>query len=464
MAESQTSYIEGGDYLQNIRNQYEDYPYPLRNPEDEKKRFRFSLPELSSLNHHCFGGKVDFSKGFRILDAGGGTGDCTIYMAEQLRHAGGGEVVYLDMSSKSLAICKERAAVRKLDNIRFVHGSLLDVAKMDIGKFDYIMSTGVLHHLKSPEDGLRALSSVLNENGSMFIMLYGLYGRTAVYQTQTLLRHLFDEKDTIEQKLDMTKRTLASMPNSNLMRAQIKWWQADLQTFGDIGIYDLLLHEQDRAYTVDDVYDFVESAGLSFKIFAGIGNIEDLYTPNSTYVKDEKLREKLSKLPKRRQQAFMEIFTGTMRKHCFYCGFKPYLPPTPEDTDMVPFWSPLMENYGNFRSGLEGALHKPVQMGGINGSARSQLTPTEMTLALMDALDGKRTIAQVLEHACKDKRFGKHQPTQASMLEAFKQLYNAIHYMEWMFLRAPGVPNYPGMMDIQKHVSAMYGTEPIVEI
>jgi hypothetical protein len=33
---------------------------------------------------------------------------------------------------------------------------------------------------------------------------------------------------------------------------------------GDVGMYDMFLHKQDRAYTVPQLYEFVEKAGLNF--------------------------------------------------------------------------------------------------------------------------------------------------------------------------------------------------------
>ena len=52
--------------------------------------------------------------------------------------------------------------------------------------FDFILSTGVVHHLKSPALGLASLSQALAPHGGMFIMVYGKYGRTGVYPLQEM--------------------------------------------------------------------------------------------------------------------------------------------------------------------------------------------------------------------------------------------------------------------------------------
>lgn len=39
---------------------------------------------------------------------------------------------------------------------------------------------------------------------------------------------------------------------------------SDYQNFGDVGVYDMFLHKQDRAYSVPELYEFVEKASLNF--------------------------------------------------------------------------------------------------------------------------------------------------------------------------------------------------------
>ena len=139
-----------------VQAQYEALPYPARDPADETKRLaRTWLDDLPMLNHYGFAGRRSFQKGFRVLVAGGGTGDGTIFLAEQLRNSDA-EVVHLDFSSASLEIARRRAEVRGLTNIRWIHDSLLNLPRLGLGKFDYINCAGVLHHLADPDEGLRA--------------------------------------------------------------------------------------------------------------------------------------------------------------------------------------------------------------------------------------------------------------------------------------------------------------------
>ncbi len=122
-----------------VRAQYEAYPYPARDPADEAKRLITGSPShLDEINHYVFAGRLDTRRPFRALIAGGGTGDATIMLAQQLADRGcPAEVVYLDISAASLAIARARAEVRGLTNLRFVQGSLDDIGALAAGPYDY---------------------------------------------------------------------------------------------------------------------------------------------------------------------------------------------------------------------------------------------------------------------------------------------------------------------------------------
>src|SRR4051812_4976526 len=88
--------------LKQVQDQYLDYPYPARNPEDEKIRLlALQGDSLVEINHYLFNGRQDFSENFRILVAGGGTGDAAIYHGEQLRNTNA-QIIYLDFSKASM--------------------------------------------------------------------------------------------------------------------------------------------------------------------------------------------------------------------------------------------------------------------------------------------------------------------------------------------------------------------------
>jgi hypothetical protein len=73
------------EYIRTLGEQYEGNPYPERDPENEKRRLLPTMGDmLCHINHYCFNGSRDFTSNFRVLVAGGGTGDALIFLADSL--------------------------------------------------------------------------------------------------------------------------------------------------------------------------------------------------------------------------------------------------------------------------------------------------------------------------------------------------------------------------------------------
>src|ERR1700748_362828 len=96
---------------QRLAAQYEAYPYPHREPRDEAKRLIVGSPgHLREIDHWLFGACRPVSRPLRALIAGGGSGDATIMLAQQMARSGRtGTVTWLDRSSAALKIARERA-------------------------------------------------------------------------------------------------------------------------------------------------------------------------------------------------------------------------------------------------------------------------------------------------------------------------------------------------------------------
>lgn len=320
--------------LENVQDHYLDYPYPHRNPEDEKTRLlRIYGDYLGEINHWLFEGKKDFTKNFRVLVAGGGTGDSTVYLAEQLKDTNA-EVVYLDFSANSMKIAQERAKNRGLKNITWINDSIFNVPELKLGKFDYIQCSGVLHHLENPDAGFKVLSDSLKPDGGMNIMVYAQYGRTGVYQIQDALRMVNEGVTSRQEEVKNGWEVMNNLPNTNWYQRGQELLQ-DHKKFGDVGMYDMFLHKQDRAYTVPQIYDFVEKAGLNFVEFHDAKS--RLMLDVTRYVKEPELLKRLQKMDKMKQQAICEVLCGSIIKHSFYASKKKKPVAKITDLDNIPY-------------------------------------------------------------------------------------------------------------------------------
>lgn len=294
-----------------VKDQYEEFPYPTRDPADEKRRLITGSPShLAEINHYVFGGKLDFTQPFRALIAGGGTGDAAIMLAQHLTDAGvPAEVIYLDLSSASRAITEARAKARGLKNIAFHSGSLLELEAF--GTFDYIDCCGVLHHLPVPQEGFASLARALKPQGGLGLMVYGELGRTGVYDAQDMLRGLGRDGESGTDKVGLAHKLLAALPPSNRLRRNPLVGD---HLSSDAGLYDLLLHSQDRAYRVPDLVDEIETAGMRVASF-----IEPLRYDPALYLRDKALLQRLEGQSVQERAGFAELLAGNMKKHIVYC-------------------------------------------------------------------------------------------------------------------------------------------------
>ena len=316
-----------------LAQQYENHPYPARDPRDESKRLIVGSPgHLREIDHWVFAAGRPASTPLRALFAGGGTGDGTIMLAAQLRAAGRpGRVTWLDRSAAARRIAEARAAARGLDNIDFVEASLLDLPKLGLGRFDYVDCCGVLHHLPDPAAGLAALLSALAPGGGLGLMVYAPYGRTGVYMLQDALRLLAPDDEPLAERLDAARRVLRHLPQSAWLRFNRGF--ADHITGGDAGLADLLLNPRDRAYTVADFHALLAAHGLTVAAW-----MEPMRYDPDAYLPDPRLRARATRLDPVGRAALAEALCGNIGMHVVYAhrADEPRAAPDATDTVRVP--------------------------------------------------------------------------------------------------------------------------------
>ena len=443
------------NYLPNVRSQYEALPYPPCNPEDDRTRLvQTWLEDLPMINHYCFAGKQSFKNSFRALVAGGGTGDASIFLAEQLRDTNA-QIVHLDMSAASMAIAQSRANIRGLSNITWVHDSLLNLPALGLGEFDYINCSGVLHHLADPDAGFNALRSVLKPNGkgncsnagagAIGLMVYATAGRTAVYQTQALMRLVnqasLQGRDA-QRDIARTKDILASLPASNwFVRSQELHHD---QHMGDAGIYDLLLHSQDRSYSVGELFDWLEHntgsgplAGHCMHLtFSDVQRGRSPYLPHMVLgSKPPAMAAQLRALPVRQQYEMAELMIGNIITHSLYATQSADCTAPYGDAGYIPFF---------YHEPLTGAAAaqvfdtnrgKPFRLHHQHSGVSVMVDPGRYGAKILALIDGEKTFAEIFNHFRADWTGQAAAPDDAALFADFADTYNTLNALERLLLR-----------------------------
>lgn len=424
------------DAQEEVRLHYETFPYPMVDPEDERKRLSTTVHEaFDRLNHYCYEGRRDFNQPFRALFAGGGTGEGLVHLAEQMRGRKKAEIFYLDRSGASLAIARKRIEIRGLDNVTWIQDSLLNIPTLGLGKFDYINCSGVLHHLPEPEAGLKILAESLNEKGALGLMLYAKYGRLAVYPLQEALRLINRGEPDLQKRVDNAKAILSHLPPTNWFIQSPPAFLQEIRS--DAGIYDLLLHAEDRAYSIPELYDFLETAGLNLLhlLHDGYPLAGDLYTP-AAYLADAALREKVMGFSKRDQQTLAELLHGQIYKHTFYAAKHLPNPPSLEDVEVIPLFG--FDVHDGTKNILD-LIRQPQEAEGTltvthpGTKVMATLRKTPHLAALFTQIDGCRPLREILRRVAGDTG-----ADPALLRQEFRTLYDAFHHAGWMYLRMPG--------------------------
>ena len=70
MDEYQIHMKSDSEYLREVRDHYEEYPYPERDPLKEKEFLRAPFTDrLDHVNYYCFEGKKDFGADSQLPDS-----------------------------------------------------------------------------------------------------------------------------------------------------------------------------------------------------------------------------------------------------------------------------------------------------------------------------------------------------------------------------------------------------------
>ncbi len=293
-----------------VRDMYTRYPYP---PPDAVAGTRPISTVLEYARHVLWPWRKNLA-GLRVLDAGCGTGTAAVVIARDFPEV---EVVGIDLSQTSLrharALAKKHGVGK---NLQFRCLPIERVGELN-QQFDYIISSGVIHHLDSPDRGLRALTDILSPSGGIFLMVYATYGRAGVYMLQDAMRVLGGERDFVE-RADMARTVVQHLPNQHPFDPN-HW--ADVRWTGDAGVVDLLLHVRDRSYTVPQVYELLDGAGLRLARFTD----PVAYDP-TTYVRDPELVRRFEELDTPARAQVAELLNGRMKKHHLFATRADYAP------------------------------------------------------------------------------------------------------------------------------------------
>jgi SAM-dependent methyltransferase len=358
---------------------YERHPYPPA-VDDVVAYRRLWDDGRRRAESHLFWPHEPYREDRTILVAGCGTSQAAHY-AVRWPNA---KVVGIDVSATSIAHTQELKRKHRLDNLKVY---LLPVERApELGQtFDHVVSTGVLHHLPDPDVGLRALRDVLAPNGAIHLMVYAPYGRAGVYMLQEYCRRL--EIEATDEGIRDLAATLKALPPDHPI---VHLLRNSPDFASTAGLADALLHPRDRAYSVPQLFEFLDGANVRFARWVR----QAPYLPWCGALAATPHATRLQALPQREQSAALELFRGTMVRHALIAYGR--------EVPAVDFGGDAWPGYVPIRLPDTIVVRERLPAGATAVLINRNHTYTDLYLpidsqqdALFAAIDGTRTIAEI---------------------------------------------------------------------
>jgi len=367
-----------------VQDFYERYPYPRPIESLENYRQLWQDPQRRRADYHLFWPARPFRDDHSILVAGCGT-------SQAAKHAvrwPAAQVTGIDFSGTSVRCTEELKRKYDLNNLRVHQLPIERVNDLDTS-FDQVVCTGVLHHLSDPDAGLRALRNVLKPGGAMHLMVYAPYGRTGIYMLQEFCRRLGIQA-TDEGIRDLIT-ALRALPHGHPIESLLRT-SPDFRH--EAALADALLHPQDRAYSVPQLFDFLNKGGMRF----GRWFKQAPYSAGCGVIARIPQASRMAQLPPAQQYAAVELFRGTMVRHSAIV----YRDDNPGGSQQVSFDGDAWLGYVPIRMPDTVCVQERLPPGAAAVLINQSHTYTDLYLPidaqegpLFDAIDGKGTIGEI---------------------------------------------------------------------
>ena len=232
-----------GEVSRAVREQYEENPYP--------RWIKGGPPIQPAILNRRPQPVLD------VLIAGCGTG---IFTTEFARKAPGARFLAIDLSLASLSYAKRMAQGFGLTNVEFAQADITRLGTLG-RTFDFIDSSGVLHHIADPWAAWQVLVSLLRPGGIMQIGLYSEMGRRNVVAARALIAERGYRP--VPEDIRRIREVVAGAEDGSLLKSISQW--SDFFTVSECR--DLLFHPQEHRTSLPEIKSFLAANGLQFAGF-----------------------------------------------------------------------------------------------------------------------------------------------------------------------------------------------------
>jgi len=401
-----------------VRAFYEGHPYPP--PIDDLEKYRlWKDPQRRRAEFHLSWPSRTFGEDLSILVAGCGTSQA----AKHAMRWPAARVTGIDFSETSVRCTENLKRKYQLDNLQ-VRQLPLERARELETSFDQIVCTGVLHHLPDPDAGLSALRPLLKADGAMNIMVYAPYGRTGVYMLQEFCKRLGIGATDGEIRDLIT--ALKALPSGHALQNLLR----EAPDFrNEAALADALLHPCDRAYSVPQLFEFLDRGGLRF----GRWVRQAAYSPRCGVMAQLPQAARLQQLNVEEQYVATELFRGTIVRHSVIA----YRDDMPASSERISFGGDAWLNYVPVRMPDTVCVRERMPPGAAavlisqSHTYRDIYMPIDAAqMRLLDAIDGDTRVGDIVE---------KVLPSEASRIDMGRTFFERLWWHDQVVFHIPQI-------------------------
>jgi SAM-dependent methyltransferase len=234
-----------------VQAQYEESPYPRWVLADPHLKPAAIDDHLRATYPHAQFRPLGERDPLDILVAGCGTGRHAIGLARTYKNP---RMLAVDLSATSLAYAMRKTPADLRSVIDYAQADILKLSSLD-RRFDLIETRGVLHHMRDPFEGWRALLPLLKPGG---IMTVGLYSELA--RADIVAARAFIAAEGFPPTPDGIRRCRQTM----LAHPRFKAFARLGDFYSTSDCRDLLFHAQECRLTIPQIQDFLAAQQLTF--------------------------------------------------------------------------------------------------------------------------------------------------------------------------------------------------------
>jgi SAM-dependent methyltransferase len=249
-----------------------------------------------------------------ILVAGCGTTEVTMLARVNSQH----DFVGIDLSQKSLDHQKKIIDKYNLKNVKLICNDFRK--EKFVKKFDYIISSGVIHHLDDPGTALAYFNDSLKDDGAIQIMVYGEKINIALNEVKKVFHKLNLTHD--QYSVDLAKHLFTKLNPKHPAKIQVDN-SSDMNYGGNEGIVDFCLHKFEKFFSIKQLIKLLDDNGLILKnLNHGFNFSLTKFFYGDTKTGQEKTINDLRKLRIEDQLELGQILNWNDRKISFVCTKK----------------------------------------------------------------------------------------------------------------------------------------------